>query len=84
MSYLWKQEEDQLFFNEDMSNLDIAHVTGRSLGAVEKRRYDLTGHYVDGITNIKQRNFFLTQQEKIARLYYLAEKIGVRFGEMLK
>lgn len=80
----WDKKEDGLFFNKDLSNYDIAYETGRTLLAVKKRRYDLTGTYDDDMDIPRMNTVYLSQAEKISRLYTLAEKLGVRFGEMLK
>ena len=84
MANLWSKKEDDMIFNPNFTNYEIALKTGRSLMAVQKRRYDLTGTYSDNEPIQRPHAVHLSHTEKISRLYRLADKLGVKFGDMLK
>lgn len=44
---LWTNSEIKLLFDQDLSNEDIAQLTGRTLQAVKDKRYRECGEFID-------------------------------------
>ena len=71
----WTEEELALLWTF-MPNEDIAEQIGRTVSAVESKRYQVTGYYT--------HRTLLAQARKIPprerHLYALAEQLGVKIG----
>ena len=87
MSKLWTLEEE-LMIKNGMSNEEVAQRTGRTIKAIEQKRYRLTGHCVppervwtaDEVR--RSPASFDTKETRIDRIKALARKLGVKlFGE---
>lgn len=85
MSYSkWKDRELDMI-REGLTDDEIMLNTGRSLTAVQNKRYELTGHYKDDYAP----EYFKTPKDVMlgackskeareARIIFLAKKLGVR------
>lgn len=77
MNKLWTTEEVN-YFKEGLSDLEIMQRTGRTAQAVlnkrRKLKEDTEGKEIERIP----LSMILSQEEKIDRLYVLAERYGVK------
>ena len=87
MSATWNDGEIKMLFSE-LSNDEIAKRIGRASSAVRKKRYLVTGHYVEKSAAIvgafKERpcGNQMSDQEKLARIYNLASRMHIRLEGM--
>lgn len=79
----WTEEEIEVLRRTDITCKEIARLLGRTLKSVYARRYQMINNIVpsDG-EKIYERPLAqtLTQKEKEARLYALADRIGAKIG----
>ena len=66
---LWTEEEIALFDNEKLTDRQISEITGRTLGAVRKKRYVVSHPYGGGYgADEFERYEKVAKEERILRL----------------
>lgn len=79
----WTRDEINICL-EDIPEEEVMERTGRTLEAVRTKRYQLMKHYKskcerrEDDTPISSQPEIMTEQDKINRIYLLAEKLGVK------
>ena len=80
----WKQNELDMI-RQGLTDDEIMIQTGRSIGAIQNKRYDLTGHYKDDYVPEYYKmpkdvvlGACRSEEAKEARIILLAKKLGVR------
>ena len=86
MKNYWTKEEEQMLFT-DMTNEDIAAALGRTVKAVQTKRYRMTGRSVEGarqkITRREKEANQKPSPTKILRICEMARRLGVKLlGEV--
>ena len=82
---VWTEEDKALLYT-DMSTEEIAEKTGRTYAAIQRMRYDLTGHYVEKDKQhdkqVRPFSRYATQAmsdiEKEARILHLAKDLNIK------
>ena len=69
---LWTKDEIKLLFDQDLSNEDIAEITGRTLQAVKDKRYRECGEFIDFKLQRKM--------EGEARIIKMAKKLNIKLA----
>ena len=77
----WSENELKIL-SSDLSCRDIQKLTGRSFSSIYAKRHEMGYEFDSNYEKPYDKPFAikLTQKEKEARLYCLAEKIGVKIG----
>ena len=82
----WTKEELDIC-RENIPEEEVMKRTGRTLEAVRTKRYQLTGHHKAKCESeyyeppVCCQPEIMTEQDKINRIYLLAEKLGVKLKD---